>query len=380
MDRWVFESGSKSALSESTLASFSNCRLYDGDTKTDFKDGLVTVTTHAIKFKNDVSSLFIPLRLVVLTSSVPGSWKHSPKVEISLQSWERSQKPPGPVSKSTSNSIKISVSKKGDEEFCVRSIMDALKRRVWENTPPELSPAVNRILAPASSSRMRGIGAAVRGQEQKHERETNLTSAGLQDLNNLMAHAKEMAQLARATSQRLDQKTDDNTQMDDVARLRGIMMNLGIDNDIADQRLESEISMVARPLIARNRGMVLLEEIYCALNRARGTALVSPDEILHAAKNIEKIYPQAGLKYKKYKSGIAVLQDNTLSDNAIVDQVLTILTEFPEGLSSEMYSARCGCSPIIAREQLIIGEELGELCRDDSPKGLLYFPNRFLLS
>mgnify|MGYP000637956394 CR=1 FL=1 len=67
--------------------------------------------------------------------------------------------------------------------------------------------------------------------------------------------------------------------------------------------------------------MVILEEIYCALNRARGTALVSPDEIYHAAKHIDQNYPRAGLKYKKYKSGIAVLQDNTISDNAIVDQV-----------------------------------------------------------
>ena len=69
--------------------------------------------------------------------------------------------------------------------------------------------------------------------------------------------------------------------------------------------------------------MVILEEIYCALNRARGTSLVSPDEIFHAAKHIHTNYPSAGLKYKKYKSGIAVLQDNTLSDNAIVDQVTT---------------------------------------------------------
>lgn len=152
--------------------------------------------------------------------------------------------------------------------------------------------------------------------------------------------------------------------------------------------------------------MVILEEIYCALNRARGTSLVSPDEIFHAAKHIHTNYPSAGLKYKKYKSGIAVLQDNTLSDNAIVDQVTThfyywfgcewntrekvalksvvqvllIITDFPDGLSSEMYSARRGCSPIIAREQLIIAEEMGELCRDDSPRGLLYFPNRLLLT
>lgn len=228
--------------------------------------------------------------------------------------------------------------------------------------------------------RSRGIGAAVRGQEEKHEKEVSLQSAGLQDLNTLMTHAKEMAKLARATNERLQKKAKDNNQMDEVAKLRGIMMNLGIDNDAAEKGLDSEIAMVARPLLQRQGGMVILEEIYCALNRARGTALVSPDEIYHAAKHIETNFPQAGLKYKKYKSGIAVIQDNSLSDNAIVDQVLASITEYPDGLSCEMYSARRGCSPIIALEQLRMAEEMGELCRDDSPRGLLYYPNKLLLS
>ena len=83
------------------------------------------------------------------------------------------------------------------------------------------------ILAPVSS-KSRGIGGAVRGQEQKHEQESNLQSLGLQDLDNLMAHAKEMATLARATSSRLEKKAHDNSKMDDVAKLRGIMMNLGM--------------------------------------------------------------------------------------------------------------------------------------------------------
>jgi ESCRT-II complex subunit VPS36 len=87
--------------------------------------------------------------------------------------------------------------------------------------------------------------------------------------------------------------------------------------------LESEIARVARPLLELQGGMVLLEEVYCAVNRARGTSLVSPDEVYSAAKHIAEKCPQAGLKYKKYKSGITVLQDNSISDNAIIDEVNT---------------------------------------------------------
>ena len=58
MDRWVFDTG-KAPPGESTLASFNGCRLYDGDQKTNFKDGTLIITSHAIKFKNDSTSLIL---------------------------------------------------------------------------------------------------------------------------------------------------------------------------------------------------------------------------------------------------------------------------------------------------------------------------------
>jgi len=39
-------------------------------------------------------------------------------------------------------------------------------------------------------------------------------------------------------------------------------------------------------------GIILLEDIYCAVNRARGTQLVSPEEVLLASRQIAQKYPQ----------------------------------------------------------------------------------------
>jgi len=85
-----------------------------------------------------------------------------------------------------------------------------------------------------------------------------------------------------------------------------------------------------------------MEEVYCALNRARGSELVSPEEVYSAAKVISKTYPAAGLVFKKYDSGIAVLQDSSLSDTAVVERLLALISEFPDGLSTENYSAKAG--------------------------------------
>ena len=43
--------------------------------------------------------------------------------------------------------------------------------------------------------------------------------------------------------------------------------------------------------------MILLEEVYCAVNRARGTQLVSPEEVYIAAKTIATKYPQGEIHF-----------------------------------------------------------------------------------
>ena len=121
---------------------------------------------------------------MVLTSSIPGTWNHSPKIVLQLQHWESGQKTPGPFSNSQSNVAKVAMHKKGDETFCVQNIMRSLQNRVWEKqslSPVSgVSPSTMKMLTPAGQPKTRGLGGAVRGQEEKHERENILQSAGLQ--------------------------------------------------------------------------------------------------------------------------------------------------------------------------------------------------------
>ena len=69
----------------------------------------------------------------------------------------------------------------------------------------------------------------------------------------------------------------------------GIDDNVDYSNGLS---LESEITRAAHTLIKIQGGITLLEDVYCAVNRARGTQLVSPEEVLASSKNIEKKYPQ----------------------------------------------------------------------------------------
>ena len=56
-------------------------------------------------------------------------------------------------------------------------------------------------------------------------------------------------------------------------------------------------------------GLLALTDVYCIFNRARGTELVSPDDLLAAGK----LFPQLGasMQLKRFTSGVLVVQSNS---------------------------------------------------------------------
>lgn len=308
------------------------------------------------------------MRLVVLVSIVPGSWRENEKVDISLQSWETGMKPPGPVARSSNNRVLLSM-KKHAQTTC-DTISRALVDRTWEKSQTKSQP----VLTPTGQTR--GIGGIVKKKEAKIEKDKTLSERGLADLDTLMQHAKELSHLAKSTSSRIETKQGSN--LDEAAQLRGIMMSLGISSEVeSDSKLEGEIARAAHPLITRHGGAILLEEVFCAVNRARGTKLVAPDEVYQAAKNIELKYPQGGVVYYCYPSGIKVLKDATLSDESISDKIVELMFEH-ECLSPQSYALCTNLTPIVAREQLLMTESMGKICRDESDRGTYFYINKLL--
>lgn len=59
-----------------------------------------------------------------------------------------------------------------------------------------------------------------------------------------------------------------------------------------------------------------LPDCYCLFNRARGTELISPDDLLAAAK----LLPQSSgerLAFRQFASGVLVVQSATHSDEQV---------------------------------------------------------------
>lgn len=69
------------------------------------------------------------------------------------------------------------------------------------------------------------------------------------------------------------------------------------------------------PRIGRAGGMMPLPDVYCLFNRARGTELISPDDLLTAAKLLPGV--GAALAFRKFTSGVLVVQSGAHSDKKV---------------------------------------------------------------
>ncbi|CBY21359.1 unnamed protein product [Oikopleura dioica] len=78
MNRWCYFEGALDPA-EKIHGQCTGCRLYDGDVKTNYKDGTISISSHKITFHGEKVTLFIPMRLIISANCVAGSWNHFSK-------------------------------------------------------------------------------------------------------------------------------------------------------------------------------------------------------------------------------------------------------------------------------------------------------------
>jgi EAP30/Vps36 family len=69
--------------------------------------------------------------------------------------------------------------------------------------------------------------------------------------------------------------------------------------------------------LGHGRGAIIaLPDLYCLFNRARGTELVSPDDLLRSAKLLERV-ESSGFRLRGFPSGVLVVQAASHSDEEV---------------------------------------------------------------
>ncbi|KAK9843451.1 hypothetical protein WJX81_003206 [Elliptochloris bilobata] len=236
-----------------------------------------------------------------------------------------------------------------------------------------------------------GVAGILRREQQQAAAQEHALEEAFVDLRALMDKAAEMVSLAERYRMALATQAagaaggggGEEPYMD--AQLEEDLVAMGIASPVTKatagalyhQELSRQLADFLRPRIERAGGMMPLPDVFCLFNRARGTELVSPDDLLAAVQTLPRI--GAPLHFRRFESGVLVVQSDSHSDEQVCARLaeLTGRSGLGAPLAASDVAAALAVPLAVAGEHLAAAEARGALCRDDGPEGLRFFRNFF---
>ncbi|KAL5176706.1 Vacuolar protein sorting-associated protein 36 [Glycine soja] len=412
------------------------------------KSGLLILTTHRLLWLPDSAASAggtagaIPLAAVSHIFSPKMSLRKvfaSPRVRFQV-----SLSPEGRVSAAGSRSVVATavVRGKGDCDAFLAKFTENCRARAWQEAESgSSSGAVMAATATSSSSggiyssdgtvRMVGVSGILRKEQEMWESTDRSLQEAFQDLNALMSKAKEMVMLAEKMRLKLLSGSNSQTnatndeEMGSKEEMQDWLLSVGIISPVTKesagalyhQQLSRQLADFVKVPLEKAGGIINLIDIYCLFNRARGTELISPDDLLQACSLWEKFDVQVVLR--KFDSGVMVIQTKSHSDeeaqlpeleheqrkskhedhlwteslkgisrrgytrveNQVFNKVKMLVLKpdaLRAGISASDAARTLGVAPAMAKEHLLSAESKGLLCRDISPDGFRFYINLFV--
>lgn len=380
MNRWMYHSDGQ-LYGEVTLLSQDDVRIDDGEKKTSYSHGNLTLTSHQLVWSNKSKSktnLALPLRYVVLVEEEDGGFMRTDKIILHL-SHTPPNAPTGPCSSSDYDYVRIAFKAGGKQQFCAK-LQEALSRRQWEvMAGPKPKPAQRKIRT--------GIGGIQASLENRARQTDKEISKAFQDLDKLMEMAKPMVALANTISRKIREKQGDISD-DETVRFKSYLMSLGIDDPVTRDthgsghtyflQLAKEISHILETPLRECGGMITLTDAFVRVNRARGLELLSAEDLLNACHCLEAAKSNLNL-HTFETTGVSVIQLSSadVTNEAMIKKTETSVIE-AGSLTAEELARAAGVAVVLAKERLLAAEQVGRLCRDDNVQGLRFYPNLFL--
>ena len=303
----------------------------------------------------------------------------------------------------------------GGEKIFLERLKGAMVQRKWllQNAPPIPRPVQMNTFssnsnslsqgAPSLEDRSRVVGIAGlerRGIEFRKNNELVIGNA-FEDLEALMASAKEIVALAESFAGRSgDGSSETMALVSESATALGMVTTKDMlgSNTGSDSLYLSELSRNLaeyltddrQGVLKREGGIMSLVDLWAMFNRAReGVELISPMDFEKAARLWDKI--GLPVRLREFKNGLLVVQRYDWTDDKTIMQLLAWLQElhrsppsvdvqwdwaaFGRGVTAQEVAARFGWSVGVANEELEMAEEKGALCREEGVEGLRFWEN-----
>ncbi|KAL9239950.1 hypothetical protein vseg_014221 [Gypsophila vaccaria] len=367
------------------------------------KSGLLTLTTHRLIWipntntnTNTTTSsntpndaVFIPLSLITYIHPPKKSFKSilsisSPRLKLDLT-------PSGRVDPGVRGATLVMRGKGDNHDVFYDKLLGAWRGRAWEREDEgggggggESSVAIRVPVV--------GLAGILRKEQEMWETTDKSLQDAFQDLNALMSKAREMVMLAEKMRQKLlagqnsHSSTANEEEMGSKEEIQDWLLSVGIISPVTKesagalyhQQLSRQLADFVKIPLERAGGMINLIDVYCLFNRARGTELISPDDLLQACTLWEKL--DVPIMLRKFDSGVMVIQSKSHSDEEVFGRIRAFVLKpdaLRTGVSPSDAAITLGIAPAMAKEHLLAAESKGLLCRDTSADGFRFFVNIF---
>lgn len=366
------------------------------------RSGLLSLTSHRLIWINDASRFArsIPLDCVIHAFPPKKSIKSmfaSPRVRIQVSANGDGKVVGGRGTTSLVITIVMRGGKSDPEAFYAK-LWEVLKSKSWEVEEVKEGGNVGEMRVYGQGegpSRARvavvGVAGILRKEQEMWESTDKSLQDAFQDLSALMSKAKEMVALAEKMRQKLlsgsaAQANTNDEEMGSKQEMQDWLLSVGVISPVTKesagalyhQQLSRQLADFVKMPLDKAGGMIALVDVYCLFNRARGTELISPEDLLQACALWEKY--EVPVMLRKFYSGLMVIQSKAQSDEEVFARI-TFLAEKPDalkiGISPSDAALTLGIAPALAKEHLLNAESKGLLCRDVSADGFRFYVNLF---
>ncbi|KAL7542034.1 hypothetical protein ACHAXR_011467 [Thalassiosira sp. AJA248-18] len=389
------------------------------------------VTTHRIVLldEKDVVGGSIPLPLVHMVQPAGGPSFRSPKgsykVQMSTHAWgELTIVFRGGETSSYTQSAK-------HRDDALDAIRQSLKRKAWNDKERQVMKEALRP-SKAIAARRVGVDAIFTQNELRHRENANLADVAFggnnkqstlkkdkgskkEDIDSFLREATELIKVIHKYSATIERerasaigasstnRRDSASPGKDTEKLVGMMEHMGMTSALSEKQSGSVYhKQLARQLadflhlndkLTKAGGMMTLTDVYCLFNRARGTNMISPEDLIKALDLMKEL--KLGISKRSFSSGVIVIQDDAFDDEVMAEKLAKLasssiihqsqnnthssgITQSSIGGITVMDVCRAlKTSALLANEQLLSAEQMGWLCRDSTIEGVRFFPNLF---
>eukprot|EP01097_Dermamoeba_algensis_P000148 TRINITY_DN1053_c0_g1_i2.p1 TRINITY_DN1053_c0_g1~~TRINITY_DN1053_c0_g1_i2.p1 ORF type:complete len:314 (-),score=75.16 TRINITY_DN1053_c0_g1_i2:504-1445(-) len=154
-------------------------------------------------------------------------------------------------------------------------------------------PTSQSAKARAFSTSAAGVGGIIRQVEQKAEETDKTMNVAFKDLSALMTKAKEMVELAEKFSSLKNKTSNEEATFESYLGIMGIPdpVTKKLAGNLYHIQLARELSdfLIQGKVLQKSSGMIPLSDVYCLFNRARGSELISPEDLLAASNQLDDL-------------------------------------------------------------------------------------------